>query len=351
MIRNVPLTCCIYQHCRTIQFLNKSRKGLLKRLLCTKLLKVQERGETMNWTYSNKNFETTRYSIKDLERISGVKAHTIRIWEKRYHIVSPQRTDTNIRYYSDSDLKRVLNISILNRCGLKISYIAKLSENEISGQVKDIIQSKLDTESEIENMLVAMLDLDEQKFTKAMNRTIVNYGFENAFLQTVYPFFQRVGVLWQINSIDPSHEHFVSALVKQKLMVAIDSIIPDERENPRKFVLFLRDKELHDLGLLFYSYIIRKRGHRVAYLGQHLPLKDLAAFCEIYKPDYLMTAFMNAFSNDEMESYINKLSLSFEEQTIFITGYQANEYGGELPSNVQYVNSYFDFRTLLDEIK
>ena len=291
-----------------------------------------------------------RYSIKDLERISGVKAHTIRIWEKRYHIISPQRTDTNIRYYSDNDLKRLLNISILNRCGYKISHIAKFSEAELSSMVKEIIQTQADNKSEIENMLVAMLELDDVKFTKAMNRSIAQYGFEESFLQTVYPFFQRVGMLWQIDSIDPSHEHFVSALVKQKLMVAIDSIIAQPNQNSKKFVLYLRDKELHDLGLLFYSYIIRKRGHKVAYLGQHLPIKDLGAFVQIYQPDYLMTSFMNAFSNEEMANYIDKLSTNFPNQKIFITGHQAAEYDGELPLNIEYVDTYNDFRKILEAI-
>ncbi len=215
------------------------------------------------------------YSIKDLEKLSGIKAHTLRIWEKRYQIVKPSRTDTNIRYYCDDDLKRILNISILNRHGLKISRIAGMTDAQLSEQVMHLAQATGDHESQIEQLTIAMIEMDEERFEKTLSKSIMTVGFEETVLTIIYPFFDKVGMLWQTGSINPAQEHFVSNLIRQKLLVAIDSQNYPHNPESRRFLLFLPEGELHELGLLFFHYILKKHGHQVIYLGQSVPFADL----------------------------------------------------------------------------
>jgi len=185
------------------------------------------------------------YSIKDLEQITGVKAHTLRIWEKRYQVVSPCRTPTNIRFYTDEDLKKLLNISILNRHGFKISSIANLPNNELSQKIISINNKSFDSDSKIENLIVAMIDMDEVKFEKDLTNMIINLGFEETFNQVLIPFFEKVGLLWQIGTINPGQEHFMINLIRQKMIVAIDGVVTSEKPaNKKTFILYLRPQAL-----------------------------------------------------------------------------------------------------------
>ena len=163
------------------------------------------------------------YSIRDLERLSGIKAHTIRIWEKRYGLLNPTRTDTNIRHYSDDDLKRILNVSILNRHGIKISHIASMDEREMADKVLIISRDTSDYDSLIENLVIYMVDMDQEKFEKLLSRSIMQIGFEDSILKIIYPFLEKIGILWQTGAINPAQEHFISHLVRQKIIVGIDS--------------------------------------------------------------------------------------------------------------------------------
>src|ERR1035437_4766443 len=215
------------------------------------------------------------YSIKDLEKLTGIKAHTIRIWEKRYNVVSPVRTDTNIGLYSDSDLKRLLNVSILNRNGLKISSILQLSSQELNQKVLDVSNSSINVDSVIESMIIAMIDLDEAKFEKLLSNGILKYGFEDTVSNIIYPFLEKIGILWLIGTIYPAQEHFISNLIRQKLIIALDTQVNNSNSNRKSFLLFLRDGEYHEISHLFYSFLIKRKGHRVIYLGQNTPLADI----------------------------------------------------------------------------
>jgi len=167
----------------------------------------------------------TRYSIRDLEQLTGIKAHTLRIWEKRYGVVIPKRTPTNIRYYTDEDLKKLLNISILNRHGFKISNIANLENEDLGKKIISITNKSFDSDSNIENLIISMIELDEGKFEKILTTLIINLGFEDAFIKVLMPFFEKIGVLWQIGTINPAQEHFITNLIRQKIIVAIDGLI------------------------------------------------------------------------------------------------------------------------------
>ncbi|MCK5506227.1 MAG: MerR family transcriptional regulator [Thermodesulfovibrionia bacterium] len=275
-----------------------------------------------------------QYSIKDLERLSGIKAHTIRIWEKRYELVQPGRTSTNIRLYSDSDLKRILNVSVLNRNGIKISRIAGMDESEINEKVTIISRDSSDYDSLIENLVVAMVDLDDRKVEKLLSKSFIQVGFEECILKIAYPFLGRIGTLWQTGAINPAQEHFISNLIRQKLIVGIDSLIPVENSVPKHFLLFLPEGELHELGLLFYSYLLQKRGHRVTYLGQWVPLKEMVEASSSLDIGYLLTSITSVHSGEELTTYLDSLSGSYPEKTIFISGYQVENLEDQLPGNM-----------------
>ena len=283
------------------------------------------------------------YSIKDLERISGVKAHTIRIWEKRYGIVEPKRTGSNIRFYCDTDVKKLMNVSILLHHGYKISKLAILDPHELSKKVLEVSMISNGQQSQVENLVVAMIEMDESKFEKILNMTIIKEGFENTVFKVLHPFFERIGVLWQTGSINPAHEHFISNLVKQKIYVAIDSIAVPSGNDTKKFLLFLPEWELHDLGLLVYDYLLKSRGFKVIYLGQNVPEDDVYSVTEFLQPDYFLVSFANAVEKDKLEAYILRIAARYPEKKIFITGNQTANLSCELPSSITIINSALQF--------
>lgn len=290
------------------------------------------------------------YTIKDLEKLSGIKAHTIRIWEKRYSLISPERTSTNIRTYCDAELKKLLNISILNRNGIRISRIASLSTDEINIEISRLSEEKTNYKSHIENLSIAMIDLDENHFEKIISRTILKLGFEETMIRIIYPFFVHIGILWQTGSINPAQEHFITNLIRRKLIVAIDGQIMKENRKNKKFLLFLPEGELHELGLLFYSYLIRKRGHKVIYLGQTVPLNDIREIVKIQALDYLLTAIVSSKDHNKFNEFINDLSTSFKDKVIYLTGKQTENILHKLPENVTPVSSIDLFISELENI-
>ncbi len=291
-----------------------------------------------------------QYSIKDLENFTGVKAHTIRIWEKRYNLVEPKRTCTNIRFYDDDDLKKLLNVSILNRHGFKISNIVNFSDEIINEKILNLAQTQNDVESQIESFVVAMIDMDEARFEKVFNTAVINLGFEEAILRIMYPFFEKIGILWQIGTINPAQEHFISSLLRQKLIVAIDGIVDDLNGNAKSFLLFLHEGEFHELGLIFYHYLIKKSKHKVYYLGETVPFDGLVEISRQKNIDYIVTSMVTAISEDEAQRYLADLSDQFKNSRIFLTGLQVKNYTYELPQNVIIIDNVNQFKEELSNI-
>jgi len=259
------------------------------------------------------------YSIKDLERLSGIKAHTIRIWEKRYGIVEPKRTDTNIRYYTNEELKKILNVAILNNYGVKISKIGGLSAEELHQKVIEISNEEVEESIQVESLVIAMVEVDESRFEKILANCTLRLGFEQTILKIVYPFFKKVGVLWQAGAINPAQEHFISNLIRQKLIVAIDSQGMMVKENPKRFLLFLPEGELHELGLLFYSYIIQKAGHKVIYLGQSVPIDDVVAVNEQNPADYIITSTLSIAALDDVNELLKLMTSKFPNTPLVLS--------------------------------
>ena len=291
------------------------------------------------------------YTIKDLEKLSGIKAHTIRIWEKRYGLIEPQRTSTNIRTYCDVDLKHLLNISFLNRHGLKISKIAQLSKDEVREKINHLQQNLSDVESQVESLAISMVELDEDKFEKILNRSVIQMGFEETFIKVIYPFFSKIGIMWQTGAINPAQEHFVSNLIRQKLTVAIDSQLTLNGIEHKSFLLFLPEGEMHELGLLFFAYLIKKRGHKLIYLGQSVPLADVVEINKIRPTDYIVTAFVSSFNGKDVYSYVLNLSEKLHTNKLYISGSQTDSLTHEeLPSQVKIISSPVEFVEILNNI-
>ncbi|MFC2101033.1 MerR family transcriptional regulator [Bacteroidota bacterium] len=290
------------------------------------------------------------YSIRDLEVLTGIKAHTIRIWEKRYCIMEPQRTDSNIRYYTDLDLKWLLNISLLYRHGLKISNIACMNIEEINDKIMEFTRNPLNENNQIDSLIIAMINLNEIQFEEALSKSTNTIGFEETVVKILYPFLIRIGILWQINSINPAQEHFVSNIIRQKLIVAIHGLKTNQRKNGKKFILFMPEGELHELGMLFNYYLIKNSGHEVIYLGQSVPFNDLIEVTKIREHHYLLTSITSGLSENELKSYINKLSLQFPKKKILVSGPLITEYNFPISRNIVKILSITDFKRILDKI-
>jgi DNA-binding transcriptional MerR regulator len=272
-----------------------------------------------------------KYSIKELEKLSGIKAHTIRIWEKRHRLIQPQRTNTNIRFYSDDDLKKIINVSVLNNNGLKISKIAGMSGDEMNRKILELTTTKSESSIYIDQMVIAMVELDEEKFEKILVGLTLRFGFERTVVDVIYPFLEKIGVLWQTHHISPAQEHFISNLIRQKVIVAIDSL-PIPAKAAKKVMLFLPEHELHEISLLFSSYRCRKAGFRTCYLGQAVPFDDLKSTFEVHHPQILLTCITSAISKIALENYISKLSSQFPVSTILLTGYQVRNFQSPHPN-------------------
>jgi MerR family transcriptional regulator, light-induced transcriptional regulator len=274
-----------------------------------------------------------KYSIKELEKLSGIKAHTIRIWEKRHKIIQPARTSTNIRLYTDDDLKKIINVSLLNNYGLKISKIAGMSLEDMNKKVLEISETKRDSSIHIDQLVIAMIDMEEEMFEKILNTLILRYSFEQTVTGILYPFLEKIGILWQTQNITPAHEHFISNLIRQKLIVAIDSL-PVPPKTARKVILFLPEGELHEIGLLFYHYIVRKAGLRTYYLGQSVPHEDLIQVFQTHQPDLMITALIST-QPISPEDYFNRLSNDFPDTPILVSGMQVQQHHGMKTRNIQ----------------
>ncbi len=248
----------------------------------------------------------SKYTIKDLERISGIKAHTLRIWEQRYEILNPERSSTNIRYYNDSDLKRILNVSFLNNNGYKISNIAKLNDKSLLEEVGNFFNSYRKESDQIENLVRCLMDMDEERFENTITNSIEHFGFESTIENIIFPFFRHLGNMWQLGVVTPAQEHYISNLIRQKLIVGIDQLKPDINPAAKTYLFFLPNLELHEMGLLYAHYLVKSRGHKCLYLGQSVPLDDLANITETVKPDILVSLITASMQDTSLNEFIQR---------------------------------------------
>ncbi|MFZ9939738.1 MAG: MerR family transcriptional regulator [Bacteroidia bacterium] len=273
-----------------------------------------------------------QFSIKDMEVLSGVKAHTIRMWEQRFQMFEPRRTPGNIRYYNDSDLKKLLNLSFLTQQGYKVSVLARMSDDELSRRVVDLSLTCTGDESRIQSLTMHMLQLNETGFTQLLSVFIRESGLERVMLDIVFPFFRAIGFMWQTGTITPAHEHFITHLIRQKLIVSIDQMDFVQRENAKRYLLFLPEGEFHELGLLFAHFVIRSRGHETIYLGANVPYGDLKTVYATYKPQVIMCILTSAQADMTASEYLNQLQTDFPNAQIMASGKFALDSADEIAS-------------------
>lgn len=262
------------------------------------------------------------FTIKDLESLSGIKAHTIRIWEQRYSFLKPQRTGTNIRIYSGDELKILLNIALLNKYGFKISLIDKMNDEEISQKLVSVTDVQAQQEKMVNDLIGNMIDLDIDQFETALDRYIRARGIERTINNLIFPFLERIGILWQTNHINAAQEHLVTNIIRQKLIVGVDNAHPVITSN-KTILLFLPEGEHHELGLLYMYYLLKGRGVRVLYLGANVPGKDVVYVAQTKKPQHLYTHITCIPGNFKMEKYLNHISEQIPGTPIIVSGQMA----------------------------
>lgn len=244
----------------------------------------------------------TDYSVAQVEAITGIKAHTLRIWERRYSFLKPKRTNTNIRYYTESELKLLVSIAMLIRNGYKISKIDALSQEEIEKEVGRLLRSNTTSNSdEITSLTFSMLNLDEIRFSSIFQRLLIRKGLLNTITDVIYPFLFNAGFLWGSNDISTIHEHFVSNLIRQKIISATD-MLPVNGEDSRGIVMFLPSGEQHEIGLLLANFIARNLGWNVYYLGQDIPIENLVLFNNYPKVELMLTMVITPLSDPIIKS-------------------------------------------------
>ncbi len=297
----------------------------------------------------------TEFSIKDLENLSGIKAHTIRIWEKRYNLLHPKRTETNIRYYSTESLQKILNVSFLNSNGYKISKISNLKEADISALVKEVAakEKKLDDNS-INDFKLAMLTFDQQLFSKTYKELIKVKSFKEIFYETFIPFLGEIGLLWQTDTITPAHEHFISTRIKQKILLNIEKAqsLNNDVDNKKTFVFFLPENEIHDIGLLFINYELISNGYQTIFLGQSIPTTSLKDLLEFYKEIIFITFMTVKPEQEDLKNYLEQFQetlLKGNKNELWILGNMLKYL--DLNSLPNHITGFTSIETLVKNLK
>ena len=291
------------------------------------------------------------FSIKDLENLSGVKAHTIRIWEKRYNLLQPNRSDTNIRQYSLKSLQKLLNVVYLNNNGYKISKIANLKEEEIPISVREVASRGKVKHHAINAFKMAMLNFDQVLFYNTYNNLLDGKTFREIFYEIFIPLFDEIGLLWQTDTITPAHEHFLSTHIKQKILINIEKLQSLEPQPVSKtYVLFLPDNEIHDIGLLFINYELRSRGLHTIFLGESIPMESLTDLYNFYDDIIFISYFTIKPEKDKIQKYLQKFSDTIinKNTKMYILGKQIDNLDlSNLPNSISTYKSILDLVKIL----
>lgn len=248
------------------------------------------------------------YSIKDLESLCGIKAHTIRMWEKRYGLLSANRTKTNIRYYTEDDVRKALNICILYRHGIKISKIAKLTQDEITTLVAEKTELDIPHDKSLDALSIYTLELNEYKFLTILNKYVLEKGFDVTIEQIIYPFLDKISMMWLAGSIDDVHERFVTNIIKRIIVTEINNLTIQKSTRKQKLLLFLPKHGKQELSLLYVEYLLKKQGFSVLNLGLNIVLDHLQVACQNYSPNYIFTILNESPKEESTLNYVKRVS-------------------------------------------
>ncbi len=278
------------------------------------------------------------FTIRDIENLSGIKAHTIRIWEQRYSFLKPKRSDTNIRFYSNDELKIILNVALLNKHGYKISQIDKMNREAMFDCVLSLTHEEAKASIIVNQLLECMVEYDIERFEKLLNKCIDTTGIEKTILQIIFPFLDKVGILWLTNHVIPVQERLVSNVIRQKIIVGIDSLCLKPVSH-LKVCLFLPEGEYHELSLLFVAFLLKKKGINLIYLGANIPMVELKTVVTIKKPDYLYTHITTAGQNFNFEKFLALLNKDYRNIPTIISGRLTNAHVKKIPQKIVFKKS------------
>lgn len=294
-----------------------------------------------------------KFSIKDLENLTGIKAHTIRIWEKRYNLLSPKRTETNIRYYDLASFQKMLNVSYLNNNGYKISKIATLKSNEISELVRKIAAENNLESHAINSFKLSMLNFDQVLFYNTYDSLLRDKSFEDVFYDIFIPLLTEIGLLWQTDTITPAHEHFLTTLIRQKILINTELIQAETKPKSKNtFVLYLPDNEIHELGLMFLNYQIVSHNYNCIFLGQSVPLDSLSDILDYYDDLIFLSYFTIKPLKAEINDYIkdfNKVILQNSNAEFWILGQMLNSL--DLDNLPEKIRPFKSIKEVVDQLK
>lgn len=279
------------------------------------------------------------FTIKDLENLSGIKAHTLRIWEQRYNFIKPCRTDTNIRYYTNTDLKSILNIALLNKYGFKISHIDKMNETEIKEKILSLNQAQAQQDRIVHELIQHMVDMEIDRFEHTLDNYILARGVEKTITQIIFPFMEKIGILWQTNHINPAQEHLVTNIIRQKLIVGIEGVSTALKLN-KTVLMFLPEGEYHEIGLLFMYYLLKSRGAQVIYLGANIPLHDVEYLARLKKPDYFYVHLTTVGQNFNFDRFLQSVSKRFPQTPTVVSGMLTHTYEKKIHPPILFKRSF-----------
>ncbi|MBT3647503.1 MAG: MerR family transcriptional regulator [Flavobacteriales bacterium] len=288
-----------------------------------------------------------RYSIRDLENFTQIKAHTIRIWEKRYGLLTPRRTETNIRYYNDEDLKKILNIHLLYKSGHKISSIAALSESEIVQASKDLITNQAQDQSLVDSITLSILDFNGEKIKSQMLLAIEECTIDEFYEKTIVPVFKRIGQLWQVDSIDIIHEHYFSNIFREFLIYNIGRL-GSKGESDKAAILFLHDTEEHEFSILLFYYLLKKAGYLCHYFGQKVPILEVKEAFNKIGPDLVVTTFVSKISDRNFKKVESELLKFSKKANVLVSGNQLNQMDKQLSKDLIFVETISHLRAIID---
>ena len=289
------------------------------------------------------------FTIKDLENLSGIKAHTIRIWEQRYQFLNPSRTDTNIRFYSNEELITLLNIALLNKYGYKISHIDKMKPIEMKERILSLTQSEAQLERIVNELIECMVDLRIEDFESVLDFQITSKGIEKTITQIIFPFLERIGILWVTSRVNPAQEHLVTNIIRQKLIVGIEKTSPALQANSTA-LLFLPEGEHHELGILFMYYLLKARGVKVLYLGANVPIKDVLYVADLKTPTFVYTHLTSVANNFNFEKFLTRVGANLPKYSVLVSGLLTQTYKKAVPSNVNLKRSLPEVMDYLSKI-
>lgn len=265
------------------------------------------------------------FSISDIENLTGIKAHTLRIWEQRYNLLNPKRRESRHRMYDNEDLKYILRIAYLYHSGYKISKIAALPIEDIQKLALETNSGKENYQVFINQLTESSIDFDQPRFEKILHNLILHLGFERTIVQILFPLLNKIGLLWMTDRVSPAQEHFASTLVVKKILTATDGLELQTSGEKRKVLIFSPEGEHHEIPLLFIQYMLKKNGVSYVYAGKNSSIDVLKDFCSLHAITQILCHLVTNLLSTDLDTYLNRISLAFADKEIFFSGPQARK--------------------------